>query len=189
MKFGYARVSGFGQSLTEQEAQLKDAGCHVVYKEKLTGTNADRPEFQAVLNVLEAGDTLVVTKLDRFARTASDGITLIRELMARGVAVHILNMGVVEDTTTGRLMLTILSGFAEFERDMIVERLAEGKEQARRAGTLREGRPNKYTPQQMAHAMTLLDAHSYTEVERLTGISKATLTRHKRKMKSESKSK
>lgn len=183
MRFGYARVSGLGQSLTEQEAQLNAAGCDVIYSEQMTGTRRDRPEFQALLDVLQAGDTLVVTKLDRFARTASDGITLVRELMTRGVAVHILNMGVVEDTTTGRLMLTILSGFAEFERDMIVERLSEGKAQARRAGTLREGRKPKYTQQQMAHAMSLLETNSFTEVERLTGISKATLTRHKRKLK------
>lgn len=183
MKFGYARVSGLGQELSEQVAQLEAAGCNVVYEEKYTGTTADRPEFQAVLSVLESGDTLVVTKLDRFARTATDAITLIRELMARGVAVHILNMGVVEDTTTGRLLLTILSGFAEFERDMIVERLAEGKEAARRAGTLREGRPKKYTKEQRDHAMKLLETCSYTEVERMTGISKATLTRYVREEK------
>lgn len=147
MIIGYARVSGMGQTLTEQVAQLKDAGCGVVYEESRTGTNTDRPEFQAVMGVLEAGDTLVVTKLDRFARSATDAITHIRALMARGVAVRILNMGVVEDTTTGRLLLTILSGFAEFERDMIVERLAEGKEAARVAGMLREGRPRKYAAQ------------------------------------------
>ncbi|ARJ39880.1 resolvase [Sporosarcina ureae] len=183
MRIGYARVSGLGQSLTEQVAQLKDAGCQVIYEEVFTGTTADRPEFQATMAVLEAGDVLVVTKLDRFARSASDAITHIRALMKRGVAVHILNMGVVEDTTTGRLLLTILSGFAEFERDMIVERLAEGKAAARAAGTLREGRPRKYAPEQMEHAMTLLETNSYTEVERLTGISKATLTRYKRKQK------
>lgn len=182
MKFGYARVSGMGQTLTEQEAQLKNAGCSVVYKETYTGTTADRPEFQALLSVLEAGDTLVVTKLDRFARTATDAITLIRQLMKQGIAVHILNMGVVEDTTTGRLLLTILSGFAEFERDMIVERLSEGKEAARRAGTLREGRPKKYKKDQLNHAMSLLETHSFTQVERITGISKSTLTREKRKL-------
>lgn len=186
MLIGYARVSSVSQKLTEQVAQLKDAGCSVVYEEHITGTNTDRPEFQAVMDVLQAGDTLVVTKLDRFARSATDAITHIRALMARGVAVRILNMGVVEDTTTGRLLLTILSGFAEFERDMIVERLAEGKNAAREAGTLREGRPRKYSPQQISHAMRLLDDNSYTEVERMTGISKATLTRYRRKQRSES---
>lgn len=189
MKYGYARVSGFTQELQEQTERLKADGCDVIYSEKVTGTNVNRPEFQRVLAVLQPGDTLVVTKLDRFARTATDAITLIRDLMARGVRVSILNMGVVEDTTTGRLLLTILSGFAEFERDMIVERLAEGKAAARKAGTLREGRKPKYSRQQLDHAMQLLEANSFTEVERLTGISKATLTREKRKRKLQNESK
>lgn len=180
MRYGYARVSGNSQDLSDQLTRLKAEGCDVIYSEKMTGTNADRPEFTALLEKLEAGDTLIVTKLDRFARSAEDGITLIKALMRRGVRVHILNMGVVEDTPIGRLTLTIMSGFAEFERDIIVERLAEGKARARAQGTLKEGRPRKYTQQQIAHAMALLNEHSYTEVERLTGISKPTLTRYKR---------
>lgn len=135
-----------------------------------------------VIDILAEGDTLVVTKLDRFARSAEDGITLIKSLLRRGVSVHILNMGVVEDTSIGRLLLTVMSGFAELERDLIVERLAESKTIAKQREGYQEGRPNKYTKAQMAHAMTLLETHSYTEVERLTGISKATLTRHKRKL-------
>ncbi|WP_432352720.1 recombinase family protein [Sporosarcina sp. A2] len=183
MKYGYARVSGFTQELEDQLERLQAEGCDAIFSEKVTGTNVNRPKFQEVLALLKPGDTLVVTKLDRFARTAADAISLIRALMTQGVRVHILNMGVVEDTTTGRLLLTILSGFAEFERDMIVERLAEGKAQARRNGTLVEGRKPKYTKQQLSHAMALLESNSYTEVERLTGISKATLTRQKRKLK------
>lgn len=183
MIIGYARVSGLAQNLTEQVAQLRDAGCSVVYEEHITGMTVDRPEFQSVLGVLQAGDTLVVTKLDRFARSASDAITHIRALMVKGVAVRILNMGVVEDTTTGRLLLTILSGFAEFERDMIVERLAEGKASARQREGYKEGRPRKFTKQQREHAMRLLESNSYTEVERMTGISKATLTRYRRAQK------
>lgn len=183
--YGYARVSGTTQDLTAQVAELKEkGGCVEVFQEKITGTTKDRPEFQRMLSVLEAGDTLTVTKLDRFARTATDGIGIIRDLMSRGVRVSILNMGVVEDTTTGRLMLTILSGFAEFERDMIVERLAEGKAIAKQRDDFREGRPNVYTTKQLDHAMTLLNDNSYTEVERLTGISKSTLTRYKRKQNS-----
>jgi len=183
MRYGYARVSGTSQDLTDQMARLKAEGCDVIYSEKVTGTRADRTEFTALLDVLVEGDTLIVTKLDRFARSAEDGITIIKALMRRGVRVHILNMGIVEDSPSGRLMLTILSGFAEFERDMIVERLAEGKAQARQREGYREGRPRKYTAQQITHAMTLLDAHSYAEVERMTGISKATLTRYRRTQK------
>ncbi|MCW1926945.1 recombinase family protein [Bhargavaea beijingensis] len=186
MRYGYARVSTVGQDLDDQLARLKAEGCDVIYSEKITGTRADRPEFQRLLDALQDGDTLTVTKLDRFARNAEDAIHTIKALLKRGVRVHILNMGVVEDTPMGRLMVTMLSGFAEFERDMIVERMAEGKAIARQREGYREGRPRKYTVAQIEHAMKLLDAHSYTEVERMTGISKPTLTRYRRKQKAQS---
>jgi len=180
--YGYARVSGTSQDLSAQIADLKSkGGCEVVFNEKYTGTTKERPEFQRLLSTLDAGDTLVVTKLDRFARSAEDGIRIIKELMRKGVRVHILNMGIVEDTPAGRLMLTILSGFAEFERDMIVERLAEGKAAARQREDFREGRPKKFSREQLDHALTLLESHSYTQVENMTGISKSTLIRHKHK--------
>ncbi|MCM3087126.1 recombinase family protein [Bhargavaea ginsengi] len=185
MRYGYARVSTVGQDLDDQLARLKAEGCDVIYSEKITGTRADRPEFQRLLDALQDGDTLTVTKLDRFARNAEDAIHTIKALLKRGVRVHILNMGVVEDTPMGRLMVTMLSGFAEFERDMIVERMAEGKAIARQREGYREGRPRKYTAAQIEHAMKLLDAHSYTEVERMTGISKPTLTRYRRKQKAQ----
>lgn len=181
-RYGYARVSGTSQDLTEQIARLQDAGCTEVLSEKHTGTKKERPEFQRVLTLLQEGDTLVVTKLDRFARSAEDGITIIKALIRRGVSVHILNMGIVEDTQIGRLLLTIMAGFAEFERDMIVERLAEGKAVAKQREGYREGRKPTYSKVQLDHAMTLLEANSYTQVERMTGISKATLTRYKRKI-------
>lgn len=132
-KIGYARVSSKGQqrdgnSLEAQEARLLEAGAEVVVSEAFTGTKMDRPKFTEVIDSLESGDTLLVCKLDRFARTAGEGSQLVKELMARGVKVHILNMGLIEDTSTGRLILNILLSFAEFERDMIVERLNEGKE-------------------------------------------------------------
>lgn len=183
MRYGYARVSGTSQDLSEQIGRLKAEGCEVIYSEKVTGTTADRAEFNKLLGVLSEGDTLVVTKLDRFARSAEDGIRIIRELLRKGVRVHILNMGVVEDTPIGRLLLTVMSGFAEFERDIIVERLAEGKAIARQRDDYREGRPRKYTKAQLDHAMTLLETHSYTQVEDMTGISRSTLTRYKRRLK------
>lgn len=182
--YGYARVSGTSQDLEAQIQALKDAGATEIRHEKVTGTSTkDRTEFKRLLNELKAGDTLVVTKLDRFARSAEDAITIIKALVKRDVRVHILNMGIVEDTPTGRLMLTILAGFAEFERDMIVERLAEGKAIAKQRKDYREGRPRKYSREQINHAMKLLENHSYTKVAEMTGISKATLTRYRRKMK------
>ena len=182
MKYGYARVSTMNQDLQVQLDKLKEEGCEVIYSEKFTGTKTDRPEFKKLLNKLKSGDTLVVTKLDRFARTASAGTELVKDLLQRGVKVHVLNMGLVEDTPTGRLILNIMSSFAEFERDMIVERTQEGKALAKQNPDFKEGRPNKYTTTQINHAMKLLETNSYTQVADMTGISKSTLTRFKKKL-------
>ena len=132
-RYGYARVSSKGQEsdgngLDVQKEALFAAGCVKVVTEAFTGTKMERPKFTELIESLEPGDTLVVTKLDRFARTASAGVEVIKDLMAKGISVHVLNMGLVEDTPTGRLILNVLLAFAEFERDNIVERLAEGKE-------------------------------------------------------------
>ncbi|MCU9592412.1 recombinase family protein [Bacillus velezensis] len=187
MKYGYARVSTVSQDLESQIATLENQGCDVIYSEKFTGTKADRPKFKEVLSKLEEGDTLVVTKLDRFARSTVDAINTVKELFSKGVMVHVLNMGLVEDTPTGRLILTIMSGFAEFERDMIVERTQEGKAIAKQREDFREGRPNKYSKKQIQHALELLNDHSYKQVEDITGISKSTLIRAKKKLQAPSK--
>ncbi|ULM97921.1 recombinase family protein [Peribacillus frigoritolerans] len=181
MKYGYARVSTANQDLESQLTALKNEGCQKIYSEKFTGTKADRPQFKELLSILEAGDTLVVTKLDRFARSTGDAIETIKDLFKRGIKVHVLNMGLVEDTPTGRLIFNIMSSFAEFERDMIVERTQEGKAIAKQREDFREGRPNKYSKKQVEHALKLLGTHSYKEVENMTGISKSTLIRAKRK--------
>lgn len=181
MKYGYARVSTIHQDLESQIQALEKEGCNEIYKEKFTGTKKERPEFSKLLSKLKEGDTLVVTKLDRFARSAEDGIQIIKGLFKKGIRVHVLNMGLVENTPTGRLILTIMSGFAEFERDMIVERTQEGKAIAKQRDDFKEGRPKKYSKQQMNHALELLKDHSYKQVEAKTGISKSTLIRAKRK--------
>ena len=134
--YGYARVSTFGQaregnSLEWQIEQLRREGCEKIFADSFTGTEMNRPEFNKLMSALQSGDRLVVAKLDRFARTAGDGINMIRELLNRGVAVHILNMGLIDNTPTGKLMVTVMLGFAEFERDMIIERTATGKAIAR----------------------------------------------------------
>lgn len=183
MIYGYARVSTAGQDLEGQMQQLRAAGCTEIYSEKFTGTTKDRPQFKAVLDAVQTGDTLIVTKLDRFARSAEDAIHIIKELHQNGVCVDILNMGMVDNTATGKLLLTILAGFAEFERDMIVERLSEGKAIAKQNANYREGRPAKYTKQQLDHAMQLLATNSFKQVEALTGISMSTLKRESKKRK------
>lgn len=185
MKYGYARVSTAGQDLETQITLLEKEGCEKIYQDKISGTKKDRPAFLELLSILQEGDTLVVTKLDRFARSTVDGINTIKDLFNRGVRVHVLNMGLVENTPTGRLIFNIMSSFAEFERDMIVERTQEGKAIAKRRGDFIEGRPKKFGKKQINHALNLLEDHSYKQVESMTGISISTLTRAKRKRKNE----
>lgn len=186
MIYGYARVSTTGQSkdgnsLEDQTKALQAYGYQEIVTEAYTGKSMERPQFSMLFQKLREGDTLVVTKLDRFARTAIDGVSAVRELFDRGVRVHILNMGLIENTLTGNLILTVLLAFAEYERGMIVERTQTGKAIARQDPNYREGRPKKFTKPQLDHAMELLDSgKSYKQVEALTGISKSTLIRTRR---------
>ena len=183
---GYARVSTAGQSqdgnsLEDQTKALQAYGCQEIITEAFSGKSMERPAFSMLFQKLQEGDTLVVTKLDRFARTAIDGVSAVRELFNRGVRVHILNMGLVENTLTGNLILTVMLAFAEYERGMIVERTQTGKAVARQDPNFREGRPKKYTACQLQHAIELLESgKSYKQVEAMTGISKSTLIRARR---------
>jgi DNA invertase Pin-like site-specific DNA recombinase len=181
MKYGYARVSTLHQDLESQLQALKKENCDKIYSDKFTGTKTDRPKFNELLRALKKEDTLVVTKLDRFARTTADGINTVKELFERGVKVHVLNIGLIEDTPTGRLILSVMLAFAEFERDMIVERTQEGKAIAKQHGDFREGRPKKFNRKQIEHALILLESNSYKQVEGMTGISKSTLIRAKKR--------
>lgn len=148
MRKGYGRVSSTGQalygtSLEEQRTKLLAAGVaeEDIYLDTYTGTKIHRPEFDRLVASLQPGDELVVCKLDRFARTAAEGATLVRELVDRGIRVNILNMGVADNTPIGRLMVTVLLAFAEYERDMIVERTQAGKAARRDSDPeYREGR-------------------------------------------------
>ena len=191
MVYGYARVSTAGQlrdgnSLEDQVEALKKYGCQEIISESFTGKTMQRPEFQALLERLEEGDTLVVCKLDRFARTAIEGVETVRGLFERGVRVHILNMGLIENTLTGNLILTVMLAFAEYERGMIVERTQTGKAIARLQPDYREGRPKKFKKAQINHALELLNSGmSYKQVEGMTGISKSTLVRAKRQRTAE----
>lgn len=181
--YGYARVSTKEQELESQLQALKSEGATTIYKEKFTGTSTKRPELHKVLNLLQDGDTLIVTKLDRLARNTKEGIEIIEDLFQRNVRVRVLNVGLLENTTMGKFFLQTLLAVAEMERNMIIERTQEGKVIAKLNPDYKEGRPNKWTRKQLDHAMMLLESNSYTEVEKLTGISRSTLTREKRKRK------
>lgn len=184
MKIGYARVSTRnqareGNSIEAQEQRLKDAGADVIYKEAFTGTKSSRPEWDKLKSNINSGDTLIVTKLDRIARSASQGIKIIDDMLENGINVHVLNMGLLDNTPTGKLIRNIMMAFAEFERDMIVERTTEGKSIAKNSPDFKEGRPKKYSKKQIEHAVGLLKENSYKQVEDMTGISKSTLYRAK----------
>ena len=185
MIYGYSRVSTKsqakdGNSLEAQEAALKAARAQKIYSDAFTGTKSHRPELDKLLEVIQPGDTLIVTKLDRIARSASQGTELIEALLKKDIIVHILNIGIMDSTPTGKLIRNILFSFAEFERDMIVERTQEGKAIAKQNPEFTEGRPKKYSRQQINHALDLLENHSYRQVCQMTGISKSTLIRSKK---------
>lgn len=190
MIFGYARVSTKGQakdgnSLEAQEKLLKESGAEKIFVDSFTGTKLERPEFDKLLNQINSGDTLIVTKLDRFARSVTQASDLITKLIDRGITVNVLNLGILSNSSVSTLMRNVLLSFAQFERDMIVERTSEGKAIAKQKPDFREGRPPLYKKKQVEHALEMLSDHSYKQVEELTGISKSTLIRAKRKRDSE----
>lgn len=191
MVYGFARVSSRkqereGNSLEAQENTIHERypGCEI-YKEVISGAKkrSDRKVFKGLLEKMVTGDVLVVTKLDRFCRSTKEGLDIIEGLLPRGISVHILNMGLIDGSPTGKLILTILLAFAEFERALMMERTAEGKAVARQKDGFREGRPNKFTKQQIELAMSLLENNSFSQVSEMTGISISSLTRAKRKQR------
>lgn len=187
MIYGYCRVSTRGQldgnSIDEQIQKIKEKYPQAeIITESYSGAK-ERPIFSELLQQLQAGDTLVVTKLDRFCRTTKEGLEYIDQLMQQGVTIHIMNMGLIEDTPMGRLIVTNLLAFAEFERAMIIERTQGGKAIAKQNPDFREGRPKKFSQEHIKHALELLESHSYKQVEQMTGISKSTLIRAKRAQK------
>ena len=159
---------------------LKKYPTAVIVREVASGAS-ERLEFAKVCEQLENGDTLVVCKLDRFCRTAKEGLGYVDYLRSKGVTIHILNMGVIDNSPMGRLMVTMLLAFAEFERALIIERTQTGKAAARSRTGFRDGRPPKFTPEQIDHAIGLLETHSYKQVTKMTGISRSTLQRENRK--------
>ncbi|MBY0757466.1 recombinase family protein [Clostridium sardiniense] len=195
--YGYARVSTKtqldGNGLEQQVSEiLKIYQNAIIYKESFSGKTMDRPIFKELINKLQDNDILVVTKLDRFCRTVKEGLESIDNLINRRIKIHILNMGIIEDNPIGRLIVTNLLAFAEFERSLIIERTQTGKEIARRKPDFKEGRPKKFTKRQIDNALNMLSInggnYSYKEVEELLGISKSTLIRANNHKKIDKKS-
>ena len=184
MVYGYARVSTTGQardgnSLEAQVNAIRKAGAEQIYRDVFSGKTERRPQLDRLLKVINNGDTLIITRLDRIARSLIQGVQLLEMLSNRGVVIEVLNMGTIDNTPTGKLIRNIMLSFSEFEHDLIVQRTQEGKAIARQNADFRDGRPKKFSRVQLDHALELLETHSYKQVERLTGISVMTLYRAK----------
>ena len=179
MIYGYARVSTDGQSVDAQVRQLKAAGARQVLREVASGAKTDRRQLRRVLDQLEAGDVLMVTRLDRLARSTRDLLNTLAAITEHEAGFRSLG-DVWADTTTahGRLMLTVLGGLAEFERDLIRVRTGEGRARAVARGQ-RMGRPPKLTPHQQREAIKRRQSgeESLADIGRSYNVSAATISR------------
>ena len=179
MIYGYARVSTDGQSVAAQVAQLTDAGAVKVFRETASGAKTDRRELAQAIKALEAGDTLLVTRLDRLARSTRDLLNTLAQISEREAGFKSLADAWADTTTAhGRLMLTVLGGLAEFERELIRARTGEGRERAKARGQ-HMGRPPKLTPHQRAEAVRRRDKGEETlaEIGRSYNVSPQTIGR------------
>ncbi len=176
--FGYARVSTGGQTLDAQITQLKAAGAEKVFREKMSGARADRPELKRLLRALGPGDVVLITRLDRLARSTRDLLNILAGFAESGVGFRSLNDAWADTTTPhGRLMLTVLGGLAEFERELIRARTGEGRAKAMAKG-VRFGRKPKLTPHQKREALTRRDAgETLVEIGRSYNVSHSTISR------------
>src|SRR5215213_8958386 len=174
----YARVSTEGQALEAQVAQLKAAGAEKVFREKVSGAKSDRPQLRKAIAALEADDVLLVTRLDRLARSTRDLLNVLDEIAKKGAGFRSLNDAWADTTTPhGRLMLTVLGGLAEFERELIRARTGEGRERAKARG-VRLGRKPKLNQHQQKEALARRDAgEPVTEIARSYDVHHATISR------------
>ena len=174
-RIGYARVSTVGQTLELQLEQLKAAGCELIFKEKVTGTRADRKELMRLLKTIGPGDQLVVTRIDRLARSVFDLFGIVKRVLDAGGHFLSLSQPMADSTTsTGRLFLAVLGGVADVEREMILTRTAEGRARS----TKRMGRPPKLTPAQRAEALARKEnGESHSAIARSFNVSHMTIQR------------
>jgi DNA invertase Pin-like site-specific DNA recombinase len=175
---GYARVSTNGQDLAGQVAELDAAGCGKVYREKVSGAKTDRAELAKLLGRLEAGDVLIVTRLDRLARSTRDLLNVLDAVAKQGAGFRSLKDAWADTTTPhGRLMLTVLGGLAEFERSLIIARTGEGRKRAKARG-VRFGRPRQLTAHQRQEALRrLTEGETQADIARSFAVDPTTIGR------------
>ncbi len=176
--FGYARVSTEQQNLDRQLDVLKEYKCDMIYNEKMTGTKRDRPELSKLLDRITEGDTIVIESLSRLGRSTKDLIELTELFQSKGVHLVSLKESIDTSTSTGKLLFTLMSAIAQFERDVIADRTRDGLRSARARGRT-GGRP-KTNPDAVKKAVKLYKTKQYSikEIEELTGVKKSTLYRN-----------
>lgn len=184
MIYGYASVSAKGQfeakSIEEQTKLIKQRYPSAeILIEKYVDLK-ERPLLAELIDKMYGGDTLVVSKLDRLCSTIKEGITFVEYAIEKNIRVNIINMGMIDATHNGKMILNILYALAEFEKSMIIERTQVGKAIAKTKEGFKEGRPKKFSSNEIDEALDLLKTNSYKLVEEKTGISKSTLIRAKR---------
>jgi DNA invertase Pin-like site-specific DNA recombinase len=177
-RLGYARVSTYGQTLDAQLAELRAAGCAKVYREKASGAQPDRRELQRMLKALAPGDVVTVTRIDRLARSTFDLFAIVKRIVDAGGQFRSLAEPWADTaTSTGRLMIAVLGGLADVERDLIRTRTAEGRSRAKAAGK-HMGRPPALTPQQQAEArQRRADGATIRELAASYNVGKSTISR------------
>lgn len=177
---GYARVSTSGQTLEAQLEQLAGAGCAVIYRETASGAKGDRRQLRKMLAELQAGDIVVVTRIDRLARSIFDLFTIVKDINAVGAQFRSLAEPLVDtNTPTGRMMLAVLGGMADIERDLIKTRTAEGRSRAKARGKSL-GRRHKLKPHQQAEARErIANGEAFTDIARSYNVSHMTIRRLK----------
>ncbi|MGE7191747.1 recombinase family protein [Lysinibacillus fusiformis] len=188
MIYGYARVSTTKQDTTIQRNQLIEQGCEKIFQEKVTGRTSDRPQLKKMLEIVQKGDVVIVTKIDRIARNMKDGLEIIESIRQKGAAIRVLNMGMIDDTPVGELILNVLLSVAQFEVDISRERQLEGIKRAKELGKYK-GRPKKYTKHnpKMNHAIELYRTGSWKvkDICNITGVSSSALYRRLQELDAE----
>ena len=174
--YGYARVSTAGQSLNEQKETLKNSGAEIILSEKYSGTTTSRPQFEKLVNLIEPNDTLIVTKLDRFARNTREALNLIDDLLTEKIMIKVLNLGTIDNTPMGRMIVRTLLSVAEMERDMIIERTQAGKAFARQHNpNYKEGRPRRQKDGRSTAILEFSLTHTVKSTAEAFGVSVRTV--------------
>lgn len=184
MIYGYCRATTSKQIelgyLEEQEDLIKERYYDsIIFKESSLDMNV-KPEFEKIINLLNPEDILVVTQLDRFATSIGDAVDIIASIRDKQASIHILNIGLIDFSILGNILFKTLCAVNNFDKALLVERIQSGKNKAKKTSGFKEGRPKKFSEEQIQEALDMLNSYSYKKVEELTGISKSTLIRAKK---------